>query len=318
MIRTTCGVVPEDRGADVAVAPETGRDISSCAREVVLYTNNNIAGVQNGPTQPTRFQLTQPTLVTYLMSYHWNNGRGQPPGTIVLRHQDGTTYGGAAGSAPGSGGAPNAYWIVRPNVVLKPGTYTVGDSHPGTWAQNAQSNGQGIVEVKGCSGGMLAATPDAVATAAPPSRAAEPPAPTARAGSSGKGSREGGDLTSPSGGSTPGNLALRKLAGTKAVYKSTLADVYMSATFTGTGVSVVCQSPDGQGRRTFDGGLTPRPGRPDVVVGQAPYRGETPGEVIFSFDTGGEWANALWSPKGRDVQWTRWVRVNAVGQGGQR
>ena len=161
-----------DSTPGTTAVPETGRDISSCDREVVLYTNNNIAGVQNGPTQPTRFQLTQPTLVTYLMSYHWNNGRGQPPGTIVLRHQDGTTYGGAAGSAPGSGGAPNAYWIVRPNVVLKSGIYTVVDSHPSTWAQNAQSNGQGIVEVKGCG-----ATSRPVAPVVPPKNQPQPSQP---------------------------------------------------------------------------------------------------------------------------------------------
>ena len=149
-------VVPKD-GTDQTgtSSPATQRPVTPprCAQESVIYTNNNIAGVQNGPTQQTRFQLTQPTLVTYLLSYHWNNGRGQPPGTIGLQHQDGTRYGPwPAGSAPGSGGAPNAYWIARPQVVLKPGTYTVLDSHAASWAQNAQSNGQGIVEVKGCGG----------------------------------------------------------------------------------------------------------------------------------------------------------------------
>jgi hypothetical protein len=133
--------------------------------------------------------------------------------------------------------------------------------------------------------------------------------------------------TSPSPGATPSRPAappaavipaLSKLAGTKAIYRSTLANVYMTATFTPTGVSVVCESPDGQGRRTFEGALTARPGRPDIIAGHAPYAGETPGEVKFSYDTGGEWANTLWFPKGRDVQWTRWVRVSAVGQGDEK
>lgn len=141
-------VVPRDGNEQpVASAPAP---LSNCSQESIIYTNGNIAGVQNGPTQSTRLQLAAPTRITYLMSYHWNNGRGQPPGTVFLRHQDGSMYGGEASSAPGQGGVPNAYWIVRPNVVLRPGNYTVIDSHPDSWAQNAQSNGQGIVEVKGC------------------------------------------------------------------------------------------------------------------------------------------------------------------------
>ena len=66
-------------------------------------------------------------------------------------HQDGTRYGPwAAAGAPGSGGVQNANWIARPSVVLKPGNYTVIDSHADSWAQNVQSNNQGIVVVKGC------------------------------------------------------------------------------------------------------------------------------------------------------------------------
>jgi len=143
-------VVPKD-GAGQTDAGSSATP-TRCAQETMIYTNSIAEGVQNGPTQPTRFQIDVPTVVTYLMSYHWNDGRGQPAGTVYLRHQDGTSYGGQAGSASGQGGVPSAVWIVRPNAVLKPGVYTVIDSHPSTWAQNAQSNGQGIVEVKGCSG----------------------------------------------------------------------------------------------------------------------------------------------------------------------
>ena len=155
--RQVDGSAPPSPGTPGAVTtapshPNSPATPPRCAQESIIYTTGNIAGVLNGPTQPTRFQLNEPTVVTSLMSYHWNNGRGQPPGTVFLRHQDGTTYGGQASSAPGQGGVPTAYWMVRPNVVLKSGIYTVIDSHPSTWAQNAQSNGQGIVEVKGCSG----------------------------------------------------------------------------------------------------------------------------------------------------------------------
>jgi len=119
-------------------------------KEEVLFSNNNIHGVGNQPTAATTFTLKGHALVTYVMTYHWNGGRGQTPGTVALKHANGTVYGpwAAAGRA-GQGGANNAYWECRPNVVLPAGTYTVIDSDPATWARNAQSAGRGMVEIKG-------------------------------------------------------------------------------------------------------------------------------------------------------------------------
>jgi hypothetical protein len=123
----------------------------NCAPEVTIFTNGNAGGVDNGPTRPTTFTLTMPVQLESLMTYHWNSGRGQPAGTVALEHEDGTRNGpwGVVGE-PGQGGVPSAYWYARPHVLLKPGTYTVLDSHPASWAQNAQSGGQGIATVKGC------------------------------------------------------------------------------------------------------------------------------------------------------------------------
>lgn len=142
-----------DKPGDLRVEPSAGGgETPGCAREVELYTNNNVFSVSSGPTQPTRFTLDTAVHVSSILTYHWNSGRGQPPGSISLVHQDGTRYGPwTTAGAPGSGGVQNANWIARPQVVLKPGTYTVIDSHTNSWAQNAQSNNQGIVVVKGCS-----------------------------------------------------------------------------------------------------------------------------------------------------------------------
>jgi len=41
------------------------------------------------------------------------------------------------------------YWDVKPNINIGPGTYTVIDSDPSTWAQNSQSDYKGITVVKG-------------------------------------------------------------------------------------------------------------------------------------------------------------------------
>ncbi|MDD4169315.1 MAG: hypothetical protein PHD36_03490 [Desulfotomaculaceae bacterium] len=109
----------------------------------------NIAGVYNGATVPTTFSVSSPHLVTYISTYHWNNARGVPGGTIALQGSDGKVYGPwQVSTRPGQGGVPNAYWEVEPNIVVPAGTYTVIDSDPATWSQNQQSGGKGMGEVR--------------------------------------------------------------------------------------------------------------------------------------------------------------------------
>ena len=115
----------------------------------IIFTNGNIAGVQNGPTRPTTFTITAAYQVTFMYDYHYFNN-GKLPGTIALRHADGTVYGPwKAEGALGQGGVKNAYWFVRPNVEIKAGAYTVIDSDPSTWSQNAGSSGAGFTEIRG-------------------------------------------------------------------------------------------------------------------------------------------------------------------------
>lgn len=115
-----------------------------------IQNTGNTGGVQNGPTAPTTFTVNEPFRVTYVMTYHWNYGRGARPGAIAMRHSDGTVAGPwQASGSDGQGGVKNAYWVCEPNVVIKPGTYTIVDSDPSTWAQNPQSGGRGHVEIKG-------------------------------------------------------------------------------------------------------------------------------------------------------------------------
>ena len=49
----------------------------------------------------------------------------------------------------GTGGQKNCFWVVKPNIVLPPGIYTILDSSPATWSQNAQSRGCGFSVVLG-------------------------------------------------------------------------------------------------------------------------------------------------------------------------
>ncbi|MBA4419413.1 MAG: hypothetical protein C0392_16135 [Syntrophus sp. (in: bacteria)] len=116
----------------------------------VIFYNGNIYGVLNNPTAATTFATRHPYRITNIMTYHWNDAYGQPGGTIALISQNGTVYGPwYVTTAPGQGGVPNAYWHAYPNVVIPPGTYTIADSSPDTWAQNDGSGGQGMAEIKG-------------------------------------------------------------------------------------------------------------------------------------------------------------------------
>jgi hypothetical protein len=122
-----------------------------------LFNNTNTGGVANGPTSPTVFVLQSAAQVTELVTYHWNNGRGSPPGTIALRSANGQIYGPyQAHGVSGQNGAADVNWVADVNLVLPPGSYTVVDSDPATWSQNPQSGGHGFAIVRGA---LAAGTP---------------------------------------------------------------------------------------------------------------------------------------------------------------
>ena len=119
-------------------------------RIVKLFDNGNIYLVQNRPTRSTQFTLPQAAHLTKILTYHWNDGRGAPAGTIALRKSTGETFGPwDTEGLPGQGGVPSAYWVVEGDLELPAGTYTVIDSDPATWSQNPGTGGAGIVIAEG-------------------------------------------------------------------------------------------------------------------------------------------------------------------------
>ena len=108
--------------------------------EQVLFNNGNDKQVFNGG-KSQQFYLGKPTIVSYIMTYHWNEGRGAPSGTISLRSDTGLTFGPWQATLTNGG-----YWIVRPNTLVRPGMYEIIDSDPSTWSQET---GAGIATIKG-------------------------------------------------------------------------------------------------------------------------------------------------------------------------
>lgn len=112
--------------------------------EVVMYRNDNGGGVMNGPRSPTTFTIPIGHKLAAVRTYHFNNGQGKAPGTIMLRHSDGRQYG------PWSATVESRfYWVVKPDVPIPPGTFTVIDSDAATWSCNSGSGNAGFVIVNG-------------------------------------------------------------------------------------------------------------------------------------------------------------------------
>lgn len=154
--------IPVEAGVFSATISATGAEetdtlvltVNVQGTEAMVFDNNNIAGVSSGPPEATTFSLSESTLITYVMDYHYFNG-GTQPGTIALQHSDGTVYGPwQSEGRVGQGGVFNAYWEVWPMEVLPAGDYVVLDSSPATWSWNSQSGRSGISTIRGLVGGV--------------------------------------------------------------------------------------------------------------------------------------------------------------------
>lgn len=115
--------------------------------ELVLEVSNPSV-VSNGG-QPPSFTLTEARRVREISTYHWNDGKGTAAGgTISLAGPGISREFKVTSAGEGQGGVPNAVWIVNLDETLQPGTYTVSDSDPSTWAQNSETGGKGMTWVR--------------------------------------------------------------------------------------------------------------------------------------------------------------------------
>ena len=116
-----------------------------------IFDNWNICGVKNGPTKDTTFTIDKDYLITFIATYHWNDGKGAAPKKgISLKDSSGKAYGPwDVTTSAGSGGRVNVNWECHPGITLPAGTYTVIDPDAATWSQNDGSGNKGFVRVAG-------------------------------------------------------------------------------------------------------------------------------------------------------------------------
>ena len=108
-----------------------------------IFNNENGNAVTNAtPPTPTQFTLKDYMVITSVRTYHWNNGKGAPGGTISITNQSGkVVYSGPVTIQS------KFYWYTEPKLVFPPGTYTVTVSAPPTWSYNAASGNKGFALV---------------------------------------------------------------------------------------------------------------------------------------------------------------------------
>ena len=143
------GESPAASSAPAAAPEPQGQPVYVPVGDVQVAAIDNTGAVRNGPTKPVIIKPLEPIFVQSIRTYHWNNGRGQKPGTISIRSATGDTYGPwQAIGKPGQGGVRNAYWYVDPGVVLPVGSYELIDSNPRTWATNDAAGNKGLVVIE--------------------------------------------------------------------------------------------------------------------------------------------------------------------------
>jgi len=117
-------------------------------------TTFNSGGVTNSAKYYPRFKVDgENILLQAVTTYHYNDGRGSPTGSIsIYETKNGTESLLGTWPAVGRGVSPDGtlYWDIFPNVVLKDGcTYRFSDSMPSTWSSNEAAQYVGFIELRG-------------------------------------------------------------------------------------------------------------------------------------------------------------------------
>jgi len=123
--------------------------------EATVFDNINSDAVSNGASQPGFSTGGKAYCLMYVQTYHWNKGKGRPPGSVGLVRSTGAPLPAYIASlqaqASSSQGVPNVNWsasvpIAKPVII--DGTYSCADSDPSTWSSDSASHGAGFCIVK--------------------------------------------------------------------------------------------------------------------------------------------------------------------------
>jgi hypothetical protein len=102
---------------------------------------------KNQPSFPCGFVIDKPMMVTKIMDFHINNGKGASPAMIGLQEHDGAWYGSWHAYGKAYDGIPNAIWVVTPNFEIPAGSYQVRDQEGSTLSADADNRAMCVVNL---------------------------------------------------------------------------------------------------------------------------------------------------------------------------
>jgi hypothetical protein len=102
---------------------------------------------KNQPSFPCGFVIDKPMMLTKIMDFHINNGKGASPALIGIQEHDGQYYGPWHAYGQAYDGIPNAIWVVTPNYEIPAGSYQVRDQEGSTLSADADSRAMCVVNV---------------------------------------------------------------------------------------------------------------------------------------------------------------------------
>ncbi|MFH2040115.1 MAG: hypothetical protein ABIJ65_11845 [Chloroflexota bacterium] len=141
---STTGEKESQNQAGTLVLPTA--TLAATSEDVVeqFFSVWSVVSAYNTATAPTVFTTTNSWFVKEILTYHWNDGKGKEPGTIGLQAADGTLYRLWQTITREGSGVVLVAWVVKPNFILPPGTYTVLYSDPASWSQNEETGSAGM------------------------------------------------------------------------------------------------------------------------------------------------------------------------------
>ncbi|HXP75274.1 MAG TPA: hypothetical protein VN823_14110 [Stellaceae bacterium] len=152
------------------------------AGAVDIFNNSNTDAVLDCPAPGAAcdpsFTVAAPTVIGQVSTYHWHGGQGETPGRVQIgiKTPSGQVLGPFRATGTPATNGVLANWTVTFNRRLPPGQYSVIDTRPETWSQNARSNDKGFAIVSGTpAAGGGGASPSPRPGTTPPRPPAAPP-----------------------------------------------------------------------------------------------------------------------------------------------
>ncbi len=138
--------VKEEKAAEPKPEPEIVKEVYNSK---TLYKTYNTDPVEGEATVKNKVKFSKAFVVTRIITFHYNDGKGAVAGTISMEGRKGASRAWQARNAPGADGKPMGRWICEPNERLEAGNYVLTVSDEKSWSTNSKAGKKGMVIIEG-------------------------------------------------------------------------------------------------------------------------------------------------------------------------